>query len=217
MKIAKWIRPAVLIELLFPLALLIIGIYHGMMQMLYRAGIIRATSYFGIDYYQGLTLHGIINAIVLTTFFALGFGNAVMSQFLRLSFSRFWTWGALASMILGTLLIAWKVLVGQATVLYTFYPPLKAHPIFYIGLVLFVVGSWIGYWVWIPAYRRWRRENPLVKTPLPVVGIFSAFAVWQIATLPVAYEVIVQLIPWSFGWTPGVKVSYSSRKRCHIA
>lgn len=207
MKIEKWLRAVVLTELLFPLVLLTLGIYHGLMQMLYRAGIVRATGYFGIDYYQGLTLHGIINAIVLTTFFAIAFGNVIVSQFLRLPLSRLWTQMAMALMLLGTFLIAWKVLSGQASVLYTFYPPLKAHPIFYIGLVLFVVGSWVGFWVWIPPYLKWRREKPTLKTPLAVVGILSTFSVWQLATLPVAYEVIVQLIPWSFGWVEGVNIT----------
>ena len=42
----------------------------------------------------------------------------------------------------GTLAATAMILSGKATVLYTFYPPLKAHPAFYIGLTLLVVGSW---------------------------------------------------------------------------
>ena len=35
------------------------------------------------------------------------------------------------------------VLLNEATVLYTFYAPLQAHWIFYLGLTLVVVGSWL--------------------------------------------------------------------------
>ena len=66
------LRRMILIELIFPIALLVLGIYHGLMQVLYRAGIIRATGFLGLDYFQGLTLHGVVNAIVFTTFFAAG-------------------------------------------------------------------------------------------------------------------------------------------------
>ena len=46
--------------------------------------------------------------------------------------------------IIGTLMAALSVISGNASVLYTFYPPLTATPWFYIGLVLVVVGSGSG-------------------------------------------------------------------------
>src|SRR5690606_10107591 len=52
-----------------PVALLIIGILDGLLQVLFRAGIIQANEALGIEYYQGLTLHGVINALVFTTSF----------------------------------------------------------------------------------------------------------------------------------------------------
>ncbi len=112
-------------------------------------------------------------------------------------------------MLLGAVMAAAMIYAGQATVLYTFYPPLKAHPVFYLGLAIFIVGSWVALFTWIPVYRRWRKNNPGKKTPLAVVGIFATFIVWQIATLPVAFEVLVLLVPWSLGWTPGVNVVLS--------
>ena len=35
------------------------------------------------------------------------------------------------------------ILLNEASVLYTFYAPLQAHWIFYVGLALVIVGSWI--------------------------------------------------------------------------
>jgi cytochrome c oxidase subunit 1 len=71
------------------------------------------------------------------------------------------------------------------------------------------VGSWIALYTWIPVYLRWRMNNPGKKTPLAVIGMFATFIIWQLATLPVAYEVLVMLLPWSLGWTPGVNVVLS--------
>ena len=207
--IQKELRAIILVELLLPLLLSIFGVYHGVLQVLYRSGVIQDTAFLGIDYYQGLTAHGVINAIVLTTFFAVGFGNAVISQTLDRGVSVASARIGLALMVIGTLVAAWPIFTGKANVLYTFYAPLKAHPLFYIGVVLLVVGSWVSFWAWIPGYRRWRKNHPERKTPLAAVGIFATFIIWQICTLPVAYEVIVQLIPWSLGWTPGVNVVLS--------
>lgn len=206
MKIQSRLRSLVLTQLLIPLVLLILGIYHGVMQVLYRAGIIQNDSFLGLDYYQGLTLHGVVNAIVLTTFFAIAFGNVVVSQYLGQSISVGAAWGSFGVLLLGTLITAASILLGRANVLYTFYPPLKAGPEFYVGLALFVVGSWLTFWVWIPSYLKWRRENPGKKTPLAAVGIFITFIIWQLCTLPVAYEVLVQLLPWSLGWVSGINV-----------
>src|SRR5881394_1386975 len=77
------LKRMILIELVFPIILLVLGIYHGLMQVLYRAGMIRSRSFLGLEYFQGLTLHGVVNAIVFTTFFAVAFGYAVIRFHLR--------------------------------------------------------------------------------------------------------------------------------------
>jgi len=200
------LRKIILFEILFPMALTILGIAMGFLQVLFRAGIIRSQSFLGIEYYQGLTLHGAINAVVFTTFFAVAFGHAVIRFYLGKPLFAGAAWTSLILMASGTLLAAFPMLTGHASVLYTFYPPLKAHPAFYVGLVLLVIGSWIAFFSWIPLYRRWRREHPGEKVPLAVMGILATFIVWFIATIPVAIEIIVLLIPWSLGWTPTVNV-----------
>jgi cytochrome c oxidase subunit 1 len=207
--IQKNLRALILIELLLPLVLFLFGAYTGVLQVLYRAGIIQDTSFLGVGYYQGLTAHGVINAVVLTTFFAVAFGHAVVSQQLGQSISRGAAVAGGALMVVGTLVAAGPIFAGKAEVLYTFYAPMKAHPLFYVGVVLLVVGSWVSFWAWIPGYLRWRKSHPSQKTPLGAVGIFATFIVWQICTLPAAYELIFQLIPFSMGWTPGVNVVLS--------
>lgn len=200
------LRRMILLELTFPMVLLIPGIYHGLMQVLYRAGIIHSRSMFGLEYFQGLTLHGVVNAIVFTTFFAVAFGYSIVRYYLGRPLNMKVAWLSFVLMVLGTLVAAAAILSGKASVLYTFYPPLRAHPAFYIGLTLTVVGSWIAFFNWWPAYLGWKREHRDAKIPLGVVGIFATFIVWLIATIPVAIELIFMLIPWSLGWTPTVNV-----------
>jgi cytochrome c oxidase subunit 1 len=200
------LKRMILIEIIFPMVLLILGIYHGLMQVLYRAGMIRSSQFLGLSYFQGLTLHGVVNAIVFTTFFAVAFGYAIIRYYLNRPLNMKVAWLSFALMIVGTLLAAAAILSGKATVLYTFYPPLRAHPAFYIGVVLLVVGSWIAFFNWLPPYFAWKREHPGEKVPLAVVGIFATFIVWLIATTPAAIEIIFLLIPWSMGWVATVNV-----------
>jgi cytochrome c oxidase subunit 1 len=189
------------------LTLLTIGIYHGLMQTIYRAGVIHQSSFAHLDYYQGLTLHGVINAVVLTSFFAVAFGHATMSFYLKKEPHRWVGWLSFWLMTVGTLMAAWAMLSGKASVLYTFYPPLKAHPLFYLGAALLLVGSWIPLFSWASMYVSWKKENPETKTPLAVVGTLVNFTIWFVCTLAVAYEVLVLLLPWAMGWTPTVNVT----------
>jgi cytochrome c oxidase subunit 1 len=192
----------------FPSLFLIFGIYHGLMQVLLRAGIIKATEFWGINYYQGLTAHGVINAILLTTFFAVAFGHILIFQTLgRVQMTLVKISAAL--MFAGASSVLWAIFSGNASVLYTFYPPLKAHPVFYLGLAIFVVGSWVGFWSWIGPTREWIRNNPSKKLPLSALGILVTFILWQIATLPVAFEILALLVPWSLNWTDHVNVVLS--------
>lgn len=205
-EIEKRNRILLIAMLAIPILLLVLGVWQGLLQVLHRAGFIRATSFLGIEYYQGLTLHGVINAIVFTTFFEVAFGFVIIAYYLRKSIQTAWLGISFAVMLIGTLMAAFAMLTGQASVLYTFYPPLKAHPLFYIGAALLIVGSWIAYFSWLPQYIHWRKENPGQKTPLAVVGILSTFTIWFFCTLPVAYEVLVLLVPWSLGWTDSIDV-----------
>lgn len=209
MELQTSLKRIVLAELLIPLTLFVFGAYHGVLQVLYLSGVLRRTSFAGIDYYQGLTAHGVINALVLTTFFAVAFGYMVVAQDLKAKLSIAAASLSFVLMLAGSVMAGAMIFLGKATVLYTFYPPLMAHPLFYIGLVLVVVGSWVPLWNWIAVYMRWRKANPSRKTPLGTVGILSTFAIWQMCTLPVAIEILFQLLPWSLGWTAGVDVMLS--------
>ncbi len=152
------------------------------------------------DYYQGLTMHGVLNALVWTTFFIVGFTHLTTVRGLERPLSHpklnklgFWV------MVVGLVTTAVPLLIGEATVLFTFYPPLKASWAFYAGLTLVVVGSWIEGWGFILTFRGWRKDNPGVRSPfIAMAGVLNV-AMWQIATLGVAIEILTMLLPWSLG------------------
>ncbi len=52
MELQKNLQRIILIELLVPLGLLLLGTFHGVLQVLFRAGVIRANSFAGIEYYH---------------------------------------------------------------------------------------------------------------------------------------------------------------------
>lgn len=206
-KVSNSLKRLIYWELGIPTTLLILGIYHGLMQTIYRSGVIHASNFAKLDYYQGLTLHGVINAVVLTTFFNVAFGYATVVFYLKKEPNKTWAWASFWLMVVGTLLAAWAMLAGKASVLYTFYPPLKAHPLFYLGLALVIVGSWLPLYDFTRLYRQWKRENPETKTPLAVLVTLVNFIIWVVCTLAVAYEVLALLLPWAMGWKATINVT----------
>jgi cytochrome c oxidase subunit 1 len=101
---------------------------------------------------------------------------------------------------LGMLLAVLSILPQQASVLYTFYPPLVAPPMFYIGLVLLVVGSWCASANVFLTYLDWRKEHAGERAPLAVFAAVCNYLMWDIATIGVAIEVLFMLLPASLGW-----------------
>jgi cytochrome c oxidase subunit 1 len=150
-------------------------------------------------YYLSVTAHGVLMALVFTTFFIMGLGYVLTQEGFGEIRGRTVGWIAYWLAVGGSVIAAVTILRGQATVLYTFYPPLQAHPLFYIGATLLVVGSWIWGGVIIASYRAWRREHPGVPAPLSMHGILASIILWYLATTGLAIEVVGMLIPWSLG------------------
>jgi len=207
MQISKSLKRLIYWQLGIPIALLSIGIYHGLMQTIYRAGVLQQSAFAHLDYYQGLTLHGVINAVVLTTFFAVAFGHATIAYYFKREPNKTVSWLSFWLMVVGTGLASWAILSGKASVLYTFYPPLKGHPFFYLGAALLIVGSWLPLFDWARMYVEWKKNNKETKTPLAVLGTLVNFIIWFVCTLAVAYEVLVLLLPWAMGWKATVNVT----------
>jgi cytochrome c oxidase subunit 1 len=170
-------------------------------------GLVQALTIAGIElpgftpdlYYLSVTAHGVLMALVFTTFFIMGLGYLIARERLGFIVGEKVAWFGFWLALVGTAGAAYVILAGKATVLYTFYPPLEAHPVFYIGATLLVVGSWIWGGVLIASSRRWKSENPGTPLPLAVHGMLATIIVWYLATAGLAAEVLGMLIPWSLG------------------
>ncbi|HEX9818411.1 MAG TPA: cbb3-type cytochrome c oxidase subunit I [Methylomirabilota bacterium] len=188
------------------LAALLGGVLTGLAQALEHAGInvYPALAPVVQSYYHGLSLHGVLNVLVWTTFFICGFLPFIAVEALgrplasaRLGWATFW-------LMVGGLLLAAIPLVGNAaTVMFTFYPPLKAHWAFYVGLTLVVVGTWLVTLNLTLTWRAWRRAHPSARTPLPAFMALVTFFMWTLASLGLAAEMLFMLIPWSLGLVAG--------------
>jgi len=150
-------------------------------------------------YYMSVTAHGILMALVFTTFFIMALGYAVVQKengeipWPRLSWAMFWLALAGVVMAIGT------VFAFKSSVLYTFYPPLQAHPLFYIGLTLLVVGSWGWAASMIAGWRKARAAHPGKPVSLAMHATVANALLWLLATVGVAAEMLLLLIPWSLG------------------
>ncbi len=105
---------------------LLFGGVLGLLQGLERAGLLSMPSWF--DYYQTLTTHGILLILVFTGTFLVGYLYAGLSHTLGglLPVVRKMGWIAFGLMVAGTVLSASQIVIGKASVLYTFYPPISA-------------------------------------------------------------------------------------------
>jgi cytochrome c oxidase subunit I len=188
----------------FGFAILAIGVIMGLGQALGYAHV-NIVRYYPVvkSYYQGLTIHGVFNALVLTTAFANGFialttarglGRKLNDALLQ---SAFWT------LFVGSILAAYAMLAGKASVLYTFYPPMEADWTFYLGLALVVVSTWITSAAQLLALREWRKDHPGERVPLLAFMSIATYVMWDIASAGIAIEVVVFLLPWSLGLYAG--------------
>jgi len=180
-----------------------IGALFGMLQGFSRANLIVMPPSF--DYYRMLTVHGVLMALVFTTFFITGFFTySVYHTIPRVRSTRL-GWIGYCVMLVGTVMTAIAILDGSASVLYTFYAPLKASPVFYFGATLLVAGTWFVAADVFMNVAWYRTQNPGRRIPLPAFIAACTLTMWIIATLGVVAEMCL-LIPWSLGWTSGIDV-----------
>jgi cytochrome c oxidase subunit 1 len=206
-KAARVVRASFLVAFL---ALGIGGLF-GMIQALHRTDVYRGFIS-SVQYYDVLTGHGVLMALVFTTFFIVGlYLWGITRSFEREPENMTFTWSWFAMMTVGTTLTTVAILGGlvpgsgmSAAVLYTFYPPLQGHPLFYIGAALLVVGSWMAAGDWFWSYTLWRKDHPDDSIPLQAYMALFTMLMWYVCSIGVALEVVVLLIPWSLGWVTNI-------------
>jgi cytochrome c oxidase subunit I len=151
-------------------------------------------------YYRSVTAHGTAMAYVLPTLVAMGFGYFITETALnRTLVGRNWAWAGFILVAFGTVTAIIPVAAGEASVLYTFYPPLIGNAFYYIGIVLVVVGSWIWVALMSVNLRLWKRDNPGVPVPLAMFANVAGSYLWAWTAVGAALELLFQILPVSLG------------------
>jgi cytochrome c oxidase subunit 1 len=182
----------------FAVVFLLVGAIAALLLALTRTPAVHLLSANG--YYKWLTVHG-LNMLVFWIVFLeiaiLYFCGTVLLK-ARLA-SRKFAWVIFGLMLIGALMVEWTVFTDRATVLMTSYVPLRAHPVFYLGLILFAVGALlgVGHYFWIIALAK-RDKTYEGSVPLVVFGA-NAAAIIAVFTLVMGAVALVPTWLWSMG------------------
>jgi cytochrome c oxidase subunit 1 len=152
-------------------------------------------------YYRSVTAHGSAMGYVFPTLVAMGFGYTIVELSLKQALvGRRWAWAGFILVVLGTVVAMVPVSAGRASVLYTFYPPLIAHPAYYIGVVLVVVGSWIWVALMSVNLRVWKKAHPGEAVPLPMFANVAGAYLWAWTSVGAAVEILFLILPVALGF-----------------
>jgi len=142
-------------------------------------------------FYRFVTAHGTNMLVFWIVFFEMAgliFGSAVVlgSRFPGIAFGWF-NWGL---MITGAVMVNVMMFTGKADVMFTAYPPLKAHPLFYLGIILFAVGALLYCFQFLYALVIAKKEGwHKGSLPLFTFGLLTAaiIAIWTLLSGAIAF------------------------------
>ena len=151
-------------------------------------------------FYLILTGHGANVLLFWIIFFEIAvlyFASAILLNS-RIAAPKL-AWVGFVMMVVGAIATNVAVLQGDSSVMFTSYPPMKAQPHFYLGLILFAVGALIGCVIFF-ATLAIAKEEKTYEGSIPLVT-FGALTAAIIAVFTIASGAII-LIPtwlWSLG------------------
>ncbi len=151
-------------------------------------------------YYRILTLHGLNMLVFWIIFMEIAIlyfaGTSLLNCRL---FSKKIAAGAFGLMVIGGLMVDATIMMGTADVLMTSYVPLLAHPLFYLGIILFAVGALAGVGNFFATIYIAKRDQTYTgSVPLVVFGAIAAAIIAVVALLHGAVVMIPTFL-WSIG------------------
>lgn len=154
-------------------------------------------------YYRFVTAHGINMLVFWIVFFevaGLYFGGAVLLNARLVQPGLAWI--AFILMVAGALLTDWIVFAGKADVMFTAYVPMKADPLFYLGIILFAVGAIVAVSLFFATIIVAKAEGRTSgSVPLVTFGLLTA-AIIALFTLLAGAITFIPTFFWSLGWIP---------------
>lgn len=201
MQLSKSLKQVVIIQLVIPVVLLAMGIYKGLLQLIYEAGITPDNAGVFTDQLYVFTGQSMLYAMVFTSFFTTAFGHVIVTFYLQLEPGKKSAWAGFVLMFTGALLFFFTGMDSANVTL------LQLHPLFYSGIIVFIIGSWIPLRSWSGIYRQWKKNNPASVPPLAVSGIGVYGIIWIACSVIIAGEVIIALLPGSMGLLPSMNTA----------
>jgi cytochrome c oxidase subunit I len=151
-------------------------------------------------FYRVLTVHGMTMLIFFILFFEMAilyFSGPVLLNS-RVPAPKV-GWAGFGLMVGGMLLVQWTMWTGRADVLFTSYVPLRAHPAFYGGVILFAVGAMAVVGLFFASLVVAKREKTYEgSVPLVTFGAITA-AIIAVITLGHGAAIYIPTFLWSLG------------------
>jgi cytochrome c oxidase subunit 1 len=151
-------------------------------------------------FYLFLTAHGLNMLVFWIIFFEIAVLYFASSTLLgcRLATPRI-AWAAFVLMVIGALVNNYAVFRGDSSVMFTSYAPMGAHPLFYLGLILFAVGALIACFVFFGTLVVAKSEKTYVgSVPLVTFGAITA-AIIAVFTIASGAIILIPTFLWSLG------------------
>lgn len=161
-----------------------------------------------VYFYRFLTLHGIDALLAWIIFFEIALVHFTSAVLLGTrSHAPALGWLSFALMLIGGAVINVIVLMGGGDVLFTSYVPLKADPLYYVGVILFAVGALIGFILFFVNIVLSKREGGYKATlPLGTFGLGAA-SIIAIFTLLHGAGIFIPTLLWSMNILPSINPS----------
>ena len=151
-------------------------------------------------FYLALTAHGFDVLLVWILFFEIAilyFASAVLLGS-RLAGPK-WAWAGFGLMLVGALITNAAVLFTDSSVMFTSYVPMRAHPSFYLGIILFAVGALVGVGVFFATLVVAKQERTYEGSiPLVTFGALTA-AIIAVFTIASGAIILIPTLLWSLG------------------
>lgn len=151
-------------------------------------------------FYRILGVHGMSMLIFFIIFFEMAvliFASTALLNARQVAVRT--AWAGYALMLTGALMVEWMMWAGRADVLFTSYVPLRADPLFYLGVILFAVGALVTVILFFANLVVAKREQRYVgSVPLVVFGAITA-AIIAVITLLHGAAIYVPTYLWSLG------------------
>lgn len=151
-------------------------------------------------FYLALTAHGADVLLFWIIFFEVAllyFASSVLLK-CRLAAPK-WAYAAFWLMLAGALIANVAVLQGESSVMFTSYVPMQAAPHFYLGLILFAVGTLIACFVFFGTLVVAKEEKTYEGSiPLVTFGAMTA-AIIAVFTLASGAIILIPTFLWSLG------------------